>query len=77
MIYILRAAVLPDLICPPGSARLGTVASMLDKISEALVQAASILWPGEAEAIDLAQRIARMPEAAQCLMDLQEAATTQ
>lgn len=46
------------------------VALMLDRMSEAFAQAAGVLWPGEAEDVNLDQRIERMPEAAQRLMDL-------
>ena len=76
MISFVRAAVLVELICPSGSARLGTEVSTLDRMSNALVQAAEVLWPGEVEAADLAQCIAGMPEAAQRLTDLHKDAST-
>lgn len=62
------------MICLPGSTHLGVVASTLDRMSEPLARAAGVLCPGEAEAADFVQRIARMPKVAQHMMDLQEVA---
>lgn len=47
------SAVLPELVCLPGAARIGIVASTLDRMSGALAQAAGVLWAGEAENADL------------------------
>lgn len=60
MVPVLCVAVLLDLSCPPDSAHLGVVASTLEGMSDALAQAERALWAGEAENVDLIQRIMHM-----------------